>query len=407
MTNYINLDYASHTPASELVLSAFLQAERDYSGNAVASHSLGQAAKEEMERVTKGIAELLNVTPQEIIFTSGASEANNLAIKGIAKAYEHVGKHILSTCLEHPSVSGTLSALQLSGWEVELLKILPNGKIDLTHLKTAIRQDTVLVCVSAVDSELGVIQPIGEIAKILPPHCHLHVDAAQAVGKILPTCGAWNVDGVRSTANHTGDSNHCRERRPWHSMGLTAGTGFSTLCFSPHKFYGINGVGVLVKRQNIVLEPLIHGGASTTIYRSGTPTLSLAVSAYKALAIALGNQSKWLHHVTTLNNRIREHLKTFPQVRINSHASASPYILNLSIDGIKGTDFQAALNQHGICVSIKSACSTDRAPSRPVMAITRDKKRAQNSWRISLSHLTTVEEIEIFLNAFNEILRAV
>ena len=361
----INLDYASHTSICDSVMEEMCRVERNFLGNVMSAHGLGRAAKAEMERVTAGIANLLGVQPQEIIFTSGASEANNLAIKGIAKAYGYVGKHILSTCLEHPSVSGTLTALQTQGCEIELLKILPNGQVCLANLKTALRRDTVLVCVSAVDSELGVIQPLAEIAEIVAtqPNCHLHVDAAQAVGKIpVPVYG-------------------------------------STFCFSPHKFYGPCGVGVLVKRNGVVLEPQLHGGSSTTIYRSGTPALTLAAGAYKALEIAMGEMDERLKAVYKLRDRVVEYVKGFPNVRVNI-PNGSPYILNLSVIGTKASAFQTALDAHGICVSVKSACSTDNAPSRPVFAITGDKKAATSSWRISFSHLTTMQEVEIFLAAF-------
>jgi len=367
----INLDYASHAPVDERVLVEFCRVEREFPGNVMAAHTMGKKAMAEMERITSGIANLLGVKPQEIIFTSGASEANNLAIKGIAKAYEYVGKHILSTCLEHPSVSGTLSALAQRGYEIELLKILSNGTIDLEHLKTAVRRDTVLVCISAVDSELGAIQPIAEITEILKvhPHCHLHIDAAQAIGKI-----------------------------PTHTDGA------STFCFSPHKFCGICGVGVLVKREGIVLEPLIHGGASTTIYRSGTPALSLAAASYMALDLAFKQMGERLKTVRQLHKHVLDVVSIYPLVSINSPIeTGSPYILNISVKGVKGTDFQAALDRYGVCVSVKSACSTDRAPSRPVMAVSRDKKNALCSWRISLSHLTTVQEIDTFLDVFSNV----
>jgi cysteine desulfurase len=376
----INLDYASHTPADELVLAEFCRVEREFYGNVMAAHGAGEKACGEMERVTKGIAKLLNVKPHEIIFTSGASEANNLAIKGIAKAYEYVGKHILTTCLEHPSVSGTLSALALKGYEIELLKILPNGSIDLEHLKTAVRHDTVLVCVSAADSELGAVQPIGEIAEILKKHprCHLHIDGAQAIGKIT-----------------------------------TQTEGASTFCFSPHKFYGLCGTGVLVKREGVILEPLIHGGASTTIYRSGTPALSLAAAAYKALELALSEMDKRIKIVQNLRDYVLKNIFSYENeqcikekffVTVNSPLeNYNPYILNISVKGIKGASFQEALNRRGIFVSVKSACSTDRAPSRSVMAVSRNKQTALCSWRVSFSHLTTMGELDKFLNAFNEI----
>jgi len=372
----INLDYASHTPVDPRVLLAFNLAEQEFAGNVMAAHCAGRAARAEMERVTVGIASLLDVRPEEIIFTSGASEANNLAIKGVLSAYSHVGRHVLSTCLEHPSVSGTLSAV---GCEVELLKILPDGTVDLTHLKNAMRRDTVLVCVSAVDSELGVIQPIEKIAEILTefPQCHLHVDAAQAVGKI-----------------------------PF-EFGFPQSRAPSTISLSPHKFHGLCGVGVLVKRHDVVLQPQIHGGTSTTIYRSGTPALSLAVSAYTALELAVTEMHDRFAKVAAIRDYTKAKLAGLSEssaLYINTPPqNASPYILNIGVTGIKGTDFQAALDNHGICVSVKSACSTDRAPSRPVFAISRDKKRATSSWRISFSHLTTTTEIDRFIDAFVKI----
>jgi len=369
--NIINLDYASHTPVDSTVLDAFVKTETNFYGNVMSTHKLGKDAHEQMRRATEGIASLLGVDTNEIIYTSGASEANNLAIKGIIKAYEHVGKHILSTPLEHPSVSGTLASLTSKGYEIELLKILQNGRIDLEYLEGAIRTDTVLICVSVVDSELGVIQPIDEIAQIVAKYrnCHLHIDAAQAMGKV----------------------------------SFSIPDGVSTLCFTPHKFYGLCGVGVLIKRENVVLEPLIHGGKSTTIYRSGTPILSLAVSTYTALDIALKEQDARLEYVKGLRDEVVRFLKGFPLVHINSPAeNASPYILNLSVEGVRGSEFQAALDTHGVCVSVKSACSTDLSPSRPVMAITGSKKHATSSWRISFSHLTTREEIAEFYDAFEK-----
>ena len=363
----INLDYASHTPVDEAVLAEFCRVERECHGNALSIHSAGREALAEMERATVGIAALIGVKPSEIIYTSGASEANNLAIKGIARAYAYKGRHILSTCLEHPSVSGTLSYLQESGYEVELLKILPNGKIDLSHLKAAIRPDTVLLCVSAVDSELGAIQPLESIAKLISeyPNCHLHVDAAQAIGKI-----------------------------PVFTEGA------STLCFSPHKFYGLGGFGVLVKREGVVLEPLIHGGGS--LYRGGTPSPAMAAACHKALDLALTNQNKRVAKARQLHEYTLKCLQQYPLVRINSPIDGSPYILNLSIKGVKATNFTKMLYTHGVCVSIKSACSTDNAPSRPVMAVTNDKKNAQSSWRISFSHLTEMPEIEAFMSIFED-----
>lgn len=365
----IYLDYSANMPADPEVLEAFCTAERAFIGNANSNHVAGQQARSEMERAVQAIAARMGALPEEVILTSGASEANNLAIKGIARASRHVGRHIISTPLEHASVSGALTALQEQGWEIDLLDIRRDGTVDVEQLRTLLRKDTVLVAVGWVDSELGTVQPVPEIASLLKafPQCRLHVDATQAVGKI-----PLSFEGV------------------------------DTLSFAPHKFGGLNGSGVLLKRRGLVLEPLIHGGASTTIYRSGTPALALAVSAEKALRLALENQDARIRHVAALNARLREALAKYPGVRFNSPETAVPHILNLSVQGVKGAAFQRALGRRGVCVSVKSACSVEGTPSKAVFAVSRDRKSALSSWRISLSHLTTQETLTQFLLIFDE-----
>lgn len=363
----IYLDYSANTPVNPKVLERFCHLEQTYMGNPNSNHIAGREAKQKMDTITAGIADALQVLPEEIIYTSGASEANNLAIKGIAHTGRHIGKHIISSPLEHSSVSGALTALQERGYEIDLLDIRRDGTIDLEHLRELLRKDTVLVAVCAVDSELGTIQPVKQIAEILQgyPDCRLHVDATQAVGKI-PVC----FDGV------------------------------DTMSFAPHKFYGLNGSGILYKRKGIIVEPLIHGGASTTIYRSGTPTLALAGAAELALELALAQLSEQLETVQNWNTLLRKELENYPKVRINSPQHAVPHILNISVQGVRGTAFQQALDRQGICISVKSACSVPDTPSRAVFAVSRDRKQALSSWRISLSHLTTQEEIDGFLSAF-------
>ena len=364
----IYLDYSANTPADPEVLDAYVAAERRYIANPNSTHIAGQEARAEMERVTQSIAQRLGVQPAEIIYTSGASEANNLAIKGIAHASRHIGKHIISTQLEHSSVGASLTALQQQGYEIDLLDINRDGRVDLDQLRELMRSDTILVAVCAVDSELGTIQPIREIAEIVKPYpgCRLHVDATQAVGKT----DLW-LDGV------------------------------DTMSFTAHKFYGPNGIGALYKRRGLVIEPQISGGTSTTIYRSGTPTLGLAVSLEAALAKAQDEQPARTAHVQTLHDRLLSALHGYSLVRVNSPAHTVPHILNVSVTGVKGTRFQQALSEQGVCVSVKSACSSDGLPSKAVFAVSRDRRNALSSWRISLSHLTTEEEIDGFLKAFD------
>ena len=364
----IYLDYTANTPADPAVLNAFIAAEQRYIANPNSTHCAGQAARAEMDRVTSSIAQHLGVQPAEIIYTSGASEANNLAVKGIAQAARHIGKHIISTELEHSSVGASLSVLQQQEYEIDLLRIGRDGRVDLDQLRELLRDDTILVAVCAVDSELGTVQPIREIAELVKayPGCRLHVDATQAVGKT----DLW-LDGV------------------------------DTMSFTAHKFYGLNGIGALYKRRGLVITPQISGGASTTIYRSGTPTLGLAVSLDAALTRALDAQAARTAQVRLLHDRLVAALRRYSLVRINSPETAVPHIINVSVTGIKGTRFQQALSEQGVCVSVKSACSSDGMPSKAVFAVSRDRRNALSSWRISLSHLTTEEEIEGFLQAFD------
>ena len=362
----IYLDYSADTPTDERVLDVYCNAVREYSANPNSAHSEGRKAKAAVDSALEKTAALLGVKPSEIIFTSGASEANNLAIKGIAFSRRRQGRHIISTGLEHSSVSGALTFLQEQGWEIELVNILDDGRIDAAHFKRLLREDTVLAAICTVDSELGAVQPIDEIADILKdyPNCALHTDATQAIGKLPVSLNRAD-----------------------------------TASFAPHKFYGLNGCGVLYKREGIVLEPLIHGGASTTIYRSGTPDAAMAAACAEALELALSEQEQRAERVSELNKHLRKLLSDIREVRINSPENAIPHIFNLSVSGIKAVQMQEALDGRGICVSTKSACSVPNTPSRAVYAVTHDRKNALSSWRVSISHLTTEQELEALAEA--------
>ena len=369
--NPIYLDYAADTPPDERVLSVYLETARAHFANPNSVHRSGSAAKELVNQSLTQIAELLQIGSDEIILTSGASEANNLAVKGIAFANRRRGKHIISTFLEHSSVSGALTFLQEQGWEIDLVNIKPDGTADLSHLRSLLRQDTVLCAVCAVDSELGTVQPVREIAEILRayPNCRLHMDATQAIGKIP-------VDFSYA----------------------------DTASFAPHKFCGLKGSGVLYKKNGIVLEPLIHGGASTTIYRSGTPDAPAAAALAAALQYAVSEYDARLQSVRMLNQMILAYCAQQGRIRINSPENAVPHILNLSVSGIKGEEMRQRLDEKGVCVSVKSACSVPNTPSRAVMAVSHDRKNALSSWRISLSHLTSAQEIEQFTDILGQII---
>ncbi|MDR0381475.1 MAG: cysteine desulfurase [Oscillospiraceae bacterium] len=364
----IYLDYAAHTPLAPEALECLVRTERLFAGNPLSAHAAGRAARAELDAVTRRVADCFGARADEVVFTSGASEANNHALKGLARAGRHRGRHILSTCLEHPSVSGPLTVLQERGCEVELIDVRQDGTVDLAHLRELLRPDTVLVSVCLVDGELGAVQPVGEIAALLRdrPGCRFHVDASQAAGK-LPV----SFEGI------------------------------DCLTFSAHKFHGPTGCGGLLVRAECAPEPLVHGGRGANAHRSGTPALALAAAAAEALASACTHQAARRRTAETLRAALLAAFRAYPRVRINSPADGSPYILNLSVQGVPGGAFQAALDRRGVCVSVKSACCVPDVPSRPVLAVSRDRKNARCSWRISLSHLTTREELDAFLEIFD------
>lgn len=374
MKDYLYLDYAANTPVDEEVLKTFNNATLKYFANPNATHGLGVEVNEKIIKTTDEIINLFKENTclndnMEIVYTSGSSESNNLAIKGVAQSYKENGKHIISTFLEHSSVSSPLSYLKEQGYEIDIVGITSDGKINLDELKRLIRNDTILVSVCYVDSEVGNVQPIQEIAEIVSkyPNCFLHVDATQAVGKT-------EVDF----------------------------SGIDLISFAPHKFNGLNGFGGLLKKKDMVLEPLINGGASTTIYRSGTPVIGQICALERALELTFDNFKKRYEYVNKLNEKLRSKLLSYDNVKINTVSKNNPYILNVSVNGIKAVDFKKKLEEYGVCISIKSACTVTITPSRIVMSITHDRKRAFASWRISLSHLVTEEDIDKFLEIFDK-----
>jgi len=364
----IYLDYSATTKTSDEVLDTFIKCSKEFIGNPNSLHELGVKSKNMIDSASRQIANLLNVKMNEIIYTSGASESNNLAIKGICEKYKNRGKHIITTPLEHSSIYGPIDYLKDNGYIIDYVKLDSNGQVDLNDLKNLIKEDTILVSICAVNSEIGILQPIDEIVKIIKEHpkCFFHSDMTQAIGKIEVDIS--NIDLVS---------------------------------FSAHKFYGIKGIGVLIKKEKIELTPLIHGGKSTTIYRSGTPSLPLIVSISKALRLALENLKEKEKHVRNLNIYLKNKLNEYEYVKINSNDKSIPHILNISILGVKPETMLHALESKEIYISTRSACSDTNSKSKAVYALTNDENKASSSIRISLSYLTTIEEINEFINMFD------
>ena len=363
----IYLDYSATTPIDKEVLNTFDNVCMDYFANPNSLHKLGVESNKLIEAATCQIKNILNIDDYEVIYTSGASEANNLAIKGIALKYQNRGKHIITTPLEHSSIVGALNYLGMNGFEIDIVNIKSDGLVDIDHLKSLIRDDTILVTMALVDSEIGIKQNISEISEIVKkyPKCYLHVDGTQAIGKI-------KVDF----------------------------SGIDLFSFSSHKIYAMKGCGCLIKRKNISIEPLIHGGKSVTVYRSGTPTTALIASTSKALKLVYNDFDNRYEHVHKLNRILRENLSTYENVHINSTANSIPHILNFSVIGIKPETFIHALEEYDIFISTRSACSKSNTISSSVMALTNDKDISSSTLRVSISYKTTEEEINTFINTF-------
>ena len=364
----IYLDYSATTPVDKRVLDTYNKVSTNFIGNPNSLHKLGVEARKLETEATEQIERIMNIKDSEVIYTSCSSESNNLAIKGVALRNQKKGRHIITTNLEHSSIYGPLGYLQANGFEVDFVKTDKFGLVDMDNLKELLRDDTILVTIGAVNSETGVKQNIEEIAALLKNYnCYFHVDATQAVGKV---------------------------RIDYNDVDL--------LSFTAHKFYGPKGVGILMKKKNVLIEPLIHGGKSTTKYRSGTPALSLIASISKALRLIDEKQDDYYEIVENYNEKLRKELSKYDNVVINSNKYSIPHMLNISVLNVQPETMQHELENYDIYISTQSACSSNNPVSRSVLEVTKDELAASHSIRISLSGLTTRDEINKFLDAFSE-----
>lgn len=367
----IYLDYSATTPVHDEVLDSFCKVSKKFIGNANSLHRLGVESKQMIDAATKQIADLLNIKEEEIIYTSGASEANNLVIKGICFRYQNRGKHIITTHLEHSSILEPLHYLESLGFTVDYAELKEDGTVDLEKLEKLIREDTILVTIASVSSELGIRQPIEEISKIVKqyPKCFFHSDMTQSIGKI---------------------------EIPLEFVDLAS--------FSAHKFYGMKGIGCCIRKEKIELIPLIHGGESSSIYRSGTPALPLIVSLAKALRLAVTDLKKKEEYVRQLQQYLIEELQKNSEIVINSTEKSIPYIVNFSVLSVKPETLLHALEKHDIYISTKSACSSHKLESEAVYALTNDLERSSHSLRVSISADTKKEEINLLIQSLNQCL---
>lgn len=364
----IYLDYSATTPVDIDVFDTLSKVTKNYIGNPNSMHSLGQKSMELLESATKQIADIFGVNSNEIIYTGGSTESNNMAIIGAALANHKKGKHIIVSKLEHPSIYVICDYLKSIGFEISYVKNDSDGLIDFDDLKNLVREDTILVSISAVNSEVGIRQPLKMIRQIIKKEnmgTVFHSDMTQAIGKV-----SVNM----------------------HDVDLASVSG--------QKIFGPKGIGFLYKSSMVKVTPLLYGSTKENI-NPGTPPLPLIAALSKAVRLANENIEKKERFVTLLNEKIVNTLSKYPNILFNKTKYSIPHILNISVMDVMPEVMVHALASHEIYVSSNTACSSGEV-SNAVLAVYNDLNRAKHTIRISLSHVTTTEEINRFLEVFKE-----
>lgn len=371
----VYLDNNATTKVDEEVVKAMMPYFSDYYGNPFSLHLFGNETGLAVTEARQTIADILKAKPSEIIFTASGSEADNLAIRGIAKAYKHRGKHIITSTIEHPAVKNTFIDLMEDGFEITMVPVDENGVMILDEFKKALREDTILVSVMHANNEVGTFQPVEEIGKITRERKIIfHVDAVQTMGKV--------------------------EIYP-EKMGI------DLLSFSGHKFHAPKGIGVLYKRDGIRFAKVITGGNQEGKRRPGTSNVPYIVGLAKALKIATENmKEEWVREENLRNYFEDEVSKRIPEIKINGKgARRLPGTSSITFKYLEGESMLLNLSLKGIAVSSGSACSSDSLqPSHVLLAMGVPAEYAHGTLRFSLSKYTTKEEIDYTIEALVEII---
>ncbi|ASF40167.1 cysteine desulfurase [Halobacillus halophilus] len=368
----IYFDNSATTKPLPEVLDSYQKVAAELFGNPSSVHSFGGQVERLMQQSRHQAAQLFGVESQEVIFTSGGTEGNNMAIKGIAFMHQSRGKHIITSKIEHPSVLEAFRALETLGFEVTYIDVNKEGKVDPESVEHALRTDTILVSIMSVNNELGSVQPVKEIGDKLKhyPKVFFHVDHVQGLGKI---------------------------RMPIMESGIDLCT------VSGHKIHGLKGSGALIIRKNVSLFPLLHGGDQELERRAGTENLPANVAFVKALRLIMEKQKHSSDHLSQIHQYMRVELEKMEQVVINSPNDSAPHIINFSIPGFKPEVVIHSLGEKEIYISTKSACSS-REPevSTVLKACSLDYERTSSALRVSLSYQNTIEEADSFIEALKE-----
>ena len=370
----IYADNAATTPMSRTAIDAMTRCMEEQYGNPSSLYSLGQEAKEILERAREDVAGVIGAEPREIVFTSGGSEADNQALRSGAALGKRAGKmHIISTAFEHHAVLHTLKALEKEGFEGTLLPVHEDGLVRPEELEAAIRDDTCLVTIMFANNEIGTIQPIRELGAICRRRGVLfHTDAVQAMGHLPIDVNADNVDMLSASA---------------------------------HKFHGPKGVGFLYARKGVRLTNLIEGGAQERSKRAGTENVPAIVGMAAARKEAAANREKNAEHMRVLRDRLIAGLGEIPHAALNGDAVRRlPGNVNFCFEGIEGESLLLLLDDRGICASSGSACTSGSLdPSHVLLAIGRKHDVAHGSLRLTIAEDATEEEIDYLIRNVKEV----
>lgn len=390
MKKNIYLDHAATTPVRKEVLEAMLPYFDEKFGNPSSFHSVGKIAKDAMETARETIAKILNCRTSEIIFTAGGTESDNLAVLGMARANKNCGKHIITSKIEHPAVLESCKKLEKEGFDVTYLPVDKEGLVRLDELKKALRMDTILVSIMYANNEIGTIQPITEIAKILREHKkeaprlrsgdnadfpYFHTDACQAAGALELDVIKLNVD---------------------------------LLTFNGSKIYGPKGIGALYVKKGVKIEPLTYGGGQERKIRSGTENVPAIIGLARALELAQAERAKENSRLIELRDYfIKEILKKIPGARLNGSAKMRlPNNINISVPHVEGEAVVLYLDSYGIYVSTGSACSSaSLLPSHVLLALGLSHDLAHNSLRFTLGRKTAKADLDYVLEVLPKIIK--
>lgn len=373
----IYFDNSATTKVHPEVLNTFVTVNEKFWANPASIHTFGHQTNELLQSAREQIAAILKTSSEKVYFTSGGTESNNLAIFGLAQKYKQRGKHVLISEIEHPSIIEAAKKLNELGFEVEWIPVDSEGIILLESVKKSIRNDTVLVSVMHVNNETGAIQPIEELSNIVRKKSRalIHMDAVQSFGKIPVNFMDLDVDSIT---------------------------------ISSHKIHGLKGSGLLALKKFIEIEPILYGGGQESGIRSGTTSVPLAVSTAKAMRLSMENLGSKAVKLQSLSDDLIEFLQSFSFIKVISPTKKAPHIISFSVKKMKGEVLINALQQQDVIVSTSSACSSRQTKTSHVLkAMHISDDYIKGVLRISLSAISTQQEVDQFKNVFKHVMNVI